>query len=664
MQLRLRRLVMALLGSLCVALAQSELPPEAKARAYAASFEVVIPKPEQDPLKYEKELPWSQLPFNIRNDKYYSIGTAFAVSPTELLTAFHVLDLHLISRTFTKIYIRDRENQVSELDRIVLADQARDVVKFTVKRAPFTQWLPMATSFAMNQTVFTMGNAYGEGLVLRKGDLIGTLPEPESGRWQLLRSSADVNSGNSGGALLDDKGRAIGVVLARKDNISISLPMGELQAVKPGVASFHRRAEYSFALVPERVDMVDNDFEVPLPQGYAEVREAAHQAGLKIYDRRMGELFAQAPDQYFPKGEASHEAILDIPNSTGVEFWFKDKDTKKWALSDLEYKAHEAGGEARVFFAASNNLGFGVVKPNTPQELAKLYAEPRTFMDLFLKGINYPRELGGQKIRITSLGDPLEHEELRDALGRTWRLHLWLLPHIDQYIAVYMAPVPRGVAFVLKQMPTYAIHEWRYDMRRVLDLVYLPYSGNTQQWAAFLGLPEGVPQELRQVKVQLEGDRRLSVQTPWLTFQVAKEDLEVDPLMTVNLDMGFAWQGDKVVWDLRRANVTEAEGDGWVTLLRHLKPTPSMADAYQRSWREVQKRRHPYTGVPFVEESATRIATVLELGSGSSGGSANSLYTLYLSKAGTQPDRAMKQALKHLGEGYRIPAPAPQAGTP
>ncbi|MBI3132301.1 MAG: trypsin-like peptidase domain-containing protein [Acidobacteria bacterium] len=646
------------------AFAQSELSSEAKARAYAASFEVVIPKPDHDPLKYEKELPWAQIPFNLRNDKYYSIGTAFAISPTELLTAFHVLDLHLVSRTFTRIFIRDRENQVFELDRILLADQARDVVKFSVKRPPFTQWLGLSTTYTLNQTVFTMGNAYGEGLVLRKGDLIGTIPESEGGRWNLLRSSADVNSGNSGGALIDGQGKVIGVVLARKDNISLSLPVAEFQALNPGVAHFHRKTGYSFALVPERVDLVDNDFEVSLPKGYAEVREEAHKEGMKIYDQRMGELFAQAQDQYFPKGEASHEAILDIPNSTGLEFWFKDKDTKKWALSDLEYKAHEAGGEARVFFAASNNLGFGVVKPNTPEELPTLFSNPRALMDLFLKGINYPREMAGQQIRITSLGDPIESQELRDSMRRTWRLHIWLLPHLDQYVAIYTAPVPRGVGFVLKQMPTFAIHEWRYDMRRILDLVYLPYSGNTLQWNVFLGMREWIPGDLKQVKVHLEADRRLLVQTPWVTFQVGKEDLELDPLMTVNLGMGFAWQGSDVVWDLRRANVAEAEEDGFVTLLRHLKPTPSMSDAFQRSWREVQKRRHPYTGAPFSEDGATRIATVLNLGQGAAGEAPSSLYTLYLSKAGTQSDRAMKNVFKHLGEGYKAPVQSLPAGTP
>jgi len=47
-----------------------------------AVFEVVVSKPIKDSLSYERPLPMKLLPFSIRTDKYYSIGTAFAVSPT------------------------------------------------------------------------------------------------------------------------------------------------------------------------------------------------------------------------------------------------------------------------------------------------------------------------------------------------------------------------------------------------------------------------------------------------------------------------------------------------------------------------------------------------------------------------------------------------------
>ena len=641
----------------------AELSQDAKARVFAATFEVVVLKPTADPLTYEKELPWSRLPFNIRNDKYYSIGTAFAVSPKELITAFHVMDLHRSSRTFPQFFIRDQEQRVFEVDQILQADQARDVIRFTVKDRTFAKWLPLSSSYSMNQVVYTAGNAYGEGLVLRRGDLIGTIPEAENGRWNLLRSSADVNSGNSGGPMLDTAGRVIGLVVARKDNISFSLPVSEIQAMKPAMAVFHQKTGYSFTLVPERVEAVDNDYEVSVPKPYAEVIREAVAKAREIYDRRMGELFAKAPDQYFPKGDASLEALLDIPNSTGVEFVFKDANTKKWAYSDLKYNAYEAGGEARVYMGSSNDMGLGVIRPAKPQDLAGLLEHPKALMDLFLKGINYPRDLGGEKIRILSLGEPGHVEDLVDGLGRPWKLSAWLLPHLDQYVAIYYTPVPTGVAFVLKQMPTPSFEEWRYDMKRVLDLVYLPYYGNLKEWDAFLALPKGLPPGIRDVRVKHDAGQPLVVESPWLRFQVTKEDLELDPEMKLGLYLGFTRRGDQIGWELRKVGVSESEENSYLSLLRHLKPEAQMTESYQKAWKEVVKRKHPYTGATFSEEGGTRIATVLDLGVGAKGiEGADALYTLYYVKTGTVQEKLMKAALKRLAESHRLPVASTSVG--
>ncbi len=55
-----------------------------------ATFEIIIKKPEKDSLSYERPLPLDLLPYSIRTDKYYSIGTAFAISEKHLLSAAHV----------------------------------------------------------------------------------------------------------------------------------------------------------------------------------------------------------------------------------------------------------------------------------------------------------------------------------------------------------------------------------------------------------------------------------------------------------------------------------------------------------------------------------------------------------------------------------------------
>ena len=55
------------------------------------------PSRSHDPLTYEKPLPLELLPFQERNDKYYSIGTAFAIGNNRYVTAAHVLQVGIDS---------------------------------------------------------------------------------------------------------------------------------------------------------------------------------------------------------------------------------------------------------------------------------------------------------------------------------------------------------------------------------------------------------------------------------------------------------------------------------------------------------------------------------------------------------------------------------------
>src|SRR5579859_6239257 len=71
------------------------LPPDLIEKIHATTFEVVAAKPVNDPLTYEKPLPFELLPYQIRTDKYYSIGTAFSIGGNRFVTAGHVLTADL-----------------------------------------------------------------------------------------------------------------------------------------------------------------------------------------------------------------------------------------------------------------------------------------------------------------------------------------------------------------------------------------------------------------------------------------------------------------------------------------------------------------------------------------------------------------------------------------
>ena len=253
----MRHLLLSFLGlfvvaALCALPAHGEpdarLSPEILARVRAACFEVVTEKPAKDSLTYETPLNRDLEDYSVRTDKYYPRGTAFAISPTEAVTAAHVFDLMPASLVYRTLFIRDRSRggvaaQVWEVENIVALGEHRDYVVFTVKGKRFDTWLIVDTGFVLNSTIFTAGDAYGEGIVIRDGTLLDETPEEEEGAWTYLKSSAAVNPGNSGGPLLTPNGDAIGIVLSHRADICYSLPMRE---IVPRKAVLHRRMACSF----------------------------------------------------------------------------------------------------------------------------------------------------------------------------------------------------------------------------------------------------------------------------------------------------------------------------------------------------------------------------------------------------------------------------------
>lgn len=635
--------------------APAELDQARKLLVQETCFEVVAPRPEQDRLSYERELPWDAVPFHIRQDKFASIGTAFAISPTELVTALHVIPLDRESASYPSFFIRDSTRKVYEVDQILAMDQHRDVVRFTVKGRTFTSWLSLQPRFELQKTVFTAGNAYGEGIVLRRGELLSTYPEEESGAFQLLKSSADVNSGNSGGPLLDAQGSVIGIVLRKKDNLCYSLPVSELQAVKPNTASFHLMQSFGFSLFTKRTKNLVYEASYPLPKPYRELKTLAASGRTLFYREQMEQLFKPEHEEIFPSGASSLEAIYDIPGSRNLEVLFKNRDTGKWDTSGLEYKSSDLGKNGWLYHCEAADMYF--LRMIRPQglALAELVDSPKRWMDLVLKGMNLPRPFADQQIRITSLGDPRSRKSLVDRFGRPWHQFVWSIDATDQVAIAHMTLTPWGPVGFLKFCPSSDEKEWTFDLERTLDFAYVPYIGRLSDWTEFLAMPAELPRAFHGMTLGYKHERALDFESPWLRLALPHGPIEITHGATLGLYMGFQGKPGQITWTLRRAVLQAEEENNLVSLLWHSRPDPSLEENYHKRWRDYERGRHPYTRKAFQDEGSTDIATVLEafLPPGATTGTAPGLTTLYFSRVGTESEGRMGAWLATLLKGTR-----------
>ncbi|RPI99957.1 MAG: serine protease, partial [Deltaproteobacteria bacterium] len=141
-----------------------------------AVYEVVVPKPTKDSLEYERPLPMDLLPYSVRTDKYDSFGTAFAISPSEIVSAAHVMNLGIGSQ-FKEIFLRDKGGTVYSIDKVLKYSKNRDFVVFSLRNAAAKRFLPVNRNPRVNQKVYAVGNALGEGIVIRDGLYTSDTPE-------------------------------------------------------------------------------------------------------------------------------------------------------------------------------------------------------------------------------------------------------------------------------------------------------------------------------------------------------------------------------------------------------------------------------------------------------------------------------------------------------
>ncbi len=629
------------------------LSKDLKSLIKESCFEVVVNKPEKDTLTYEKELPWHLLPYNIRVDKYYSIGTAFAISPTELLTAFHVLDLKTDSLIYKDFYIRDMQGNVYEIDTIVAFDSHRDFIRFTVKNKTFTKYLKIKEEYSIGDSVYAVGNAYGEGIVMRQGELIGTYPEPEDGKFNLLKSSSDVNFGNSGGPLIDEQGNVIGIVIQRKDNIAYSLPIHEVTKIG-NKGLFHVRMNFGFTLLPEKTVVKDFDDEIPLPKGYKEIKKAFNERFKKFYVATMDELLKDQGRGMFPEGEESLIPLFDFTDSYFLQVNYLSKDNNKWTISNIEYKETKIHGNGVIRMANPDKrvLFIDISRPDDVS-LQDMLNDPRVGMKLVLEGQSITRDFGDVKTRILSLGDPIEVQYHTDKYGRKWRMCTWVLEYSDEAVISCATPTPEGMSAVVFVCETSEIEFWKYDALKLLDFVQLSYYGSLKDWKEFLTHNTLLPKALSDLKFEYSTQNGLKLGTGLFSITTGSDIITINDDVRMGINFGYIKQATATEWTIRRVMLSEYQKDNYFVLANWFAPDSRLPKDYLNYWNSIVNAEHPYTMKPFTSDNLTKIAAVVQTIQ-EKPEKVKKLYTLFLGKAGKVEEEKMIKDFKALMNGIKI----------
>ncbi|GGY30261.1 serine protease [Rhodanobacter panaciterrae] len=650
-----RRLALLALIGLCGVTAHAaSLDPAVLPKIQAATFEVVAAKPVNDPLTYEKPLPLELLPYQERNDKYYSIGTAFALGNNRYVTAAHVLQVGIDS-LWGEPALRDAGGHVYAIGKIEKYSLQQDFVVFTLAEQPAAAAaLEVNTKPALNEVVYAVGNALGTGVVIRDGLYTSDTPEDQDGRWKWMRFSAAASPGNSGGPLLDKDGKLIGIVLMKSanENLNYALPIGMILNAPDHLAVIDQRVPYQFDVFDTVLsNTLKTQFALPL--SFADFSAAFQQRFNAYVDVQLKALLAKEPDKLFPRGAGSNQLLHSMPSMDDFPALITRDNDGTWSL------AKKAGGNTTLPNngyvtpgVVGRNLLFHIRKPDNVTS-AQLYGDPSRMMDMLAKVGFLTRTIGPEKVRITSLGKPSQDTLYTDAWQRRWQVRVWPLPAENALVMTFALPVPDGYVVLMRIAGASQQHDYLINLQALTDFFFVTYDGTLAQWQEFLKNPALLPVAFKDIKIDIDYGHRFSYASKRVHLAFTPELQKIEPTSMLTLGFSYFTDHGNVVWDVGDVWLAASAHDQyWVNLSRTTAPSDDLDDSFKSDWNKIVNRQRPFDGVARSENDVMKITSVV--GTPADAKQPSTLYTVYHYAEGAHSQAAMKSKLDLLMKGVRV----------
>lgn len=624
-----------------------------------ATFEVVLPKIESDTLSYEKPLPLELIPYVVRSDRFWSIGTAFAIGPDTFVSAGHVL-LSAVGSQFGAPALRDGSGHIYPVKQVLKFSAHEDFVVFTVSGAPPT--VPLATTAERNfdEVVYAVGNALGEGVVIRDGLLTSETPENQDGRWKWLRFSAATSPGNSGGPLLDADGRVLGVVTAKSpnENLNYALPISRVLDASNSAAAIDIR--YTVKLPNARETQVATlKAQFDLPKSFAEFGRLYRELIVNTYRRDQSQLESALAKQLLPNGKSAK--LLATVYDSPLPAFVQENANDAWdAVGPDSVSDQDLPGKGLV--STGTELGVHVFRLRRPDAAYddKFYQNATAFMDLLLKGLKLPRVVGDQAIRVVSLGHPQKESEVSDRYGRRWQVSFWPLGYTDTYVICYALPVPEGYVGMVHIVPSTQLDIMNEYLKSLANDVYVNYTGTLAQWKAFLARRALRPSVFDNVKIDSDDKMGVRYQSARLTIQVQRDLLETSTDSELELHMAYMLDGDKLTWDIGALSLYKDQNrHTYVGLERHVKPADDSAKDLMETWNRMTVHGAGFNGLAGHDEDFRNywihnaVSAAPSRGSGADA-SAAVLYDLFYNTEASVYPRNLEDTERRLVQSTRI----------
>jgi len=623
--------------------------PKLFQRVRGCVFEVVIHKRIDTGAAYMERLPVENLSYQERHDSVWSIGSAFAVGRDTVLTAAHVMELG-VDDTILEPMLRDINGRIFKIGQILKYSSHQDFALFTVPGLSVKQPLRPAKAVDVGQTVLAVGNALGEGIVLRDGLLTSQTPENQNGEWKYWRFSAAASPGNSGGPLIDGQGGLVGVVLMKSEseNLNYALPWSEVASFPLSKGRFRDRSGYVHPSLPDKelVTVMDTTFD--LPRAWRQLDHLLWGLAKAKVESARDSLLREEAANYFPRGKSARQKMFPIMQNLPTTLV---RGSDGWWILNVRKSGEPVDLGDHGSWVASSDDGFVRARLDLPDSsnLTDFVDDSRRLGDLLLKGGRLDRKFADKDIRVASLGKAVVDSIRVDKWGRPWLVRVWKQPWNGESLVAHLLPKPYGfgvIVYVLRDSYTRSFGGRR--MEDIADASFDLWSGTGQQWKRWCARPELVPTFMKSLRFDAEAkepevvwdDAKFRL-VPSVAEGSAKTQLVVYPMFK---DVG---KDSSVLCVGGVALTSDAATSRFAMAMRIGPPVPEMPPEVQLQWKNRLEDRAPYDGSPIDKGEGKKMATKVVSSNRAAADSTRSmcLWTVTVALDGaptrTQTDRAL-----------------------
>ncbi len=575
-------------------------------KIYPSIVEVIIPKQEDENIVYQRPLPFDQLDYKQRMDKFYAIGTAFFVSEKRLISAAHVFPADEYS-TYKDYKIRTSDGAVYEVDKVYRYSTYRDVIEFELKTYPSSITpLKLQSKVEIGDMVYAVGNAGGEGISTRGGQVSTFTPEPVAGLWDYIRFSSPASPGNSGGPLVNYKGEVVGVIVMKNnsENLNFALPVDQIKEVPTKQAIFLTRK----VKVQDGMQVLTKDwkFQTPLPSDLTQLRSVA----IPDKDQFYFELISQFKENFypliFPNNERLRDSLLYQPLYSRLSTVEKDQALLEWKMSPIGLKKIVVTKDNVLYHAKGSVFENMILFLTGPDEdPLSLIKKPRELLNRALKASGANRYMAGQRIPIEDHGEPSETFFWKDKLGRPWFSSRWEVLYSDSIISTHCGPTPEGVyCFIDHNNSEQKFNGYMHFVKENILEINLSYKGNLEQWLNFQKLPlEFTPNPLQDLTIKAKGpevfiqltNSKEKIQITIPKKRAQSENFRLSALVSFDpkMSLGVNLQGIEVLYN--------KNSDRGFNIYKTYAAQNSAPDDVIERWNNIENRSGLYNGKVHVD---------------------------------------------------------------